>query len=68
MGLNGMAAAIVILVYHLSTLETFDVPYLSPIMGKKVSRSFLRTLFRPPYDDVPYRDESLNPENKRSRK
>ena len=68
LGLNGMAAAIVILVYHLSTLETFDVPYLSPMTGKKVSHSFLRSVFRPPYDNVPYRDESLNPENRRSRK
>lgn len=67
LGLYGLTLAFLVLVFHLATLETFGVPYLAPLAGRGASDVLKRTLLRAPVEDVPYREETLEPVNRRSR-
>lgn len=67
-GMYGLMLAVVVLVYHLASLESFGVPYMSPFVssdGWKVAR---RSVLRLPMKSEKYRDDVLKPENKRMQK
>jgi len=66
-GLFGLMSAAAVLVWKLSGLETFDVPYLSPFAGGRGS-NILNVISRRPVRDVKLRHTDLNPVNLRRQK
>lgn len=48
LGLTGVYLGAIILIYYLSTISTFGVPYLSPISGNNSKNLWKDTLFRLP--------------------
>lgn len=66
LGLFGLAIAILILLYHLSTLEVLGVPYLAPYAGGRklqLGDSFIRL----PQFLLKFRPYHLEPKDKRKR-
>lgn len=66
LGLIGLAIGVLILLYHLSTLEVLGVPYLAPYAGGKklqLGDSFIRF----PQFLLKFRPYHLQPKNKRRR-
>jgi spore germination protein KA len=52
-GLYAVAVGIIIIVYHLCTIEVFGVPYLSPFVSNEGKQVFKDTLLRyPPKSDL----------------
>lgn len=63
LGLMGLVLGGMTLLWHLAGLESFGVPYLSPL-----GRSGKRTLLRQPLPSVKTRPEELDTENRRSQR
>lgn len=61
LGLMGLVLGGVVLLWHLAGLESFGVPYLSPL-----GRAGKRALLRQPLPSVKTRPEELNTENRRN--
>ncbi len=67
-GLYGLALTLVVLVYHLNTIETFGIPYMSPYAandGKDVTKD---TVIRIPLFLMKKRPVSLKTTNKKNQK
>lgn len=63
-GLYGLSLAFIMLVYHLSTIETFGVPYLSPFVANEGKELAKDTIIRMPLPFMKKRPESLKTTNK----
>ena len=57
-GVFGMMTGLALLLYHLCTLESFGVPYLTPFVGTDV-REMLRAVVRPPIRRGSLREKAL---------
>jgi spore germination protein KA len=66
-GLYGLSLAFIMLVYHLSTIETFGVPYLSPFAPSEVKQIAYDTLIRMPLPFMKKRPQTLKIINKKRR-
>ncbi len=66
-GMYGLFLGAALLVYHLATLESFGVPYMTPFAGKSELSDLSQTL-RPPLTKDKYREAALGPENKRNQR
>jgi spore germination protein KA len=64
-GLYGLALAYIMLVYHLSSIETFGVPYLAPLFAGDGKESVKDTLIRMPLPFMKNRPQNLKAENKK---
>ena len=67
LGLFGIAAGLCLLVWYLCTLESFGVPYLSPLT-EGGAREILRALIRPPLLRVKTREQALHTPDRRCQK
>ena len=67
LGLFGMVAGSLLLIYYLCTLEPFGTAYMSPFCDGEL-RQILETLLRPPLKWMKYRLPWLKPVNKRRQK
>ncbi len=63
-GLYGLSLASIMLVYHLSTIETFGVPYLSPFVANDGKDLVNDTIIRMPLPFMKKRPENLKTTNK----
>jgi spore germination protein KA len=63
-GLFGIAMGFLLILYHLCTLESFGVPYLSPFVANE-GNDMRDTLFRLPVSWLKHRPEYLKTKNKR---
>lgn len=63
MGMFGLAIGVALMMYHLSSLETFGVPYMSPFCGSD-GKYLLRALFRFSMKKKKDADPELKPEEK----
>lgn len=66
-GLLGVVLCSSLLVYHLSGIESFGVPYLTPYAGKE-KRHMIRGAIRLPLKLMKLREAALKPENVRRQK
>ncbi len=66
-GMFGIVAGVIMTVYHLSTLETFGVPYTAPFSEGNAGE-ILQTLLRFPLKSVKYRKAYMRTENRRKQK
>ena len=66
-GLVAMTVAFTAVVYRLSMLESFGVPYLAPFSFGRAREVLQRTVLRPFLHTVKERSEALGTENKRKR-
>jgi spore germination protein KA len=66
-GMFGIMAAVTLLVYHLCTIESFHVAYMSP-MSDGGTDSFTRSILRPPLWRNKYRDPALGTGDSRNQK
>ena len=66
-GMFGVAIGVVLLVYHLSTIDSFGVAYLSPFSGEKISE-VLRAVVRLPESQTNEREAALSPQRIKRRK
>ena len=64
MGLFGMAVGVSLLIYHLASLETFGVPYMSPFAGAD-GRHIARALLRYPMKKKRDAEPELEPEEEK---
>lgn len=64
-GMFGIAVGGVLVIYHLSTLETFGTPYLMPFVDSG-GRELWNAIFRPALRKSKYREDGLNTVNKRN--
>ena len=62
-GMFGIVAGLTLLLYHLCTLESFGVPYLTPFVGAG-PREMLRALVRMPLREGSVRERALKTEEK----
>lgn len=67
MGLYGIAIGFLLILYHLCTLESFGVPYLSPFVADE-GNDLMDTLFRLPVSWLKYRPRYLKTKNSRRQK
>ena len=67
LGLFGIAIGCALLVWYLCTLESFGVPYVSP-MGEGGWREVLHAFVRPPMPSDKLRERALRTPDKRSQK
>lgn len=63
-GMYGLMAAIAMTIYHLSTISSFGLDYLSPISDRGLY-SAIRAILRPPLRTRKFRDEALDTPDKR---
>jgi hypothetical protein len=63
----GLMAGLAMIVYHLATVESFGVDYLSPLSDRGLYRA-LQSLLRVPLEKNKLRDPALNTPDKRSQK
>ncbi len=68
LGLFGTATAGLALLYHLASLESFGVPYLSPFVAKDGGNIGGNGVIRPPFPKEKYRESDIRPQNVRRRK
>lgn len=66
-GMYGIAAASVLLVYHMASLSSLGVPYLSPFAGSDYKALSQAILAWPPHK-AKFREDVLGTENKRKQK
>lgn len=64
-GLYGVSLAFVALLYHINSLETFGVPYLSPFVANEGREMLQDTLIRIPLYKIKKRPSSFKPINKK---
>ena len=67
LGLFGVCAGCVWLLFHLAGVTSFGVPYLSPF-DNSARDTLTRALFRPPLRVTPMRERALNTPNKRNQR
>jgi spore germination protein KA len=67
LGLIGLSFGIIILLYHLCTIETFGVPYLAPFAGT-INPSFKDTIIRFPLKHIKMRPPGLKTVDRRKQK
>lgn len=60
-GLFGVSIAIIVIGYHLCTLETFGVPYMSPFVSCEEKEMFHDTLIRYPWFKMNKRPQNISP-------
>ena len=68
MGLFGITIAMAVMLYRLASLETFGVPYLTPLAGPLRRPGRDSALLRLPVRQVKLRDSALHPQNERSQR
>ena len=68
LGLFGTTVAGLLLLYHLASLESFGVPYLTPFAPKMNGNEGASTIKQPPMRNIKYRESALKPQNIRRRK
>lgn len=61
-GIFGLMLVCILILYHLCTLDSFGLPYLSPL----ATRGSLSAILRPPLWWTKYRDRELNTPDKRN--
>jgi len=61
-GIFGLMVALILIIYHMCTLESFGVAYMSPL----ATRGIFNALFRPPLKWSKYRDPELKTTDKRN--
>jgi spore germination protein KA len=66
-GLVGMTFGAIFLLYHLASLETFGVPYLSPFAANE-GIDLEDSIVRAPLDRLKFRPRNLKTPNKRRQK
>ena len=66
-GMYGLMAGVAMLVYHLATIESFGVDYLSPISDRGLYQA-LRAILRPPLRHRKFRDPALDTPDKRTQR
>lgn len=66
-GIFGLSSGLIFLIYHLCKMESFGVPYLSPLVSSD-GKQLQDTIFRFPLSFHKKRPESLGPKNKRRMK
>jgi len=66
-GLYGLSLAFIMLVYHLSTIETFGVPYLSPFVANEGKSIAEDTLIRMPLPFMKNKLQSMKMMNPKRR-
>ncbi len=66
-GMFGIMSAIAILIWHLSSIDSLGLSYLSPISDGS-PKGWIRTLGRPPLKDIKYRERGLHTPDKRTQK
>ncbi|MEG1316227.1 MAG: spore germination protein, partial [Oscillospiraceae bacterium] len=64
-GMFGIMVGLVLIVYHLCSLESFGVSYLSPLTDGGPFGIF-KMLLRPPLKKAKLREDDLNTPNKRN--
>jgi len=67
MGLYGIGIGFILILYHMCTLESFGVPYLSPFVADE-GKDMMDTLFRMPISKLKYRPRYLKTKNSRRQK
>lgn len=67
-GIYGLTLGFLLLIYHLSTLETFGVPYLSPFVANEGENVTKDTIIRIPLYLMKKRPSSLKTLNKKRQK
>ena len=67
LGLFGIAAGLSLLVWYLCTLESFGVPYLSPL-SEGGARAILRAVLRPPLQRLKLREAALRTPDRRAQR
>lgn len=66
-GMYGIAAASVMIVYHMASLSSLGVPYMSPFSDSDY-KGLTQTLLAWPPHKAKYREDALGTENKRKQK
>lgn len=66
-GMYGIAVGAVIIVYHLSSLTSLGVPYMTPFAGSDY-RSLVKAVLSYPPDKMKFREQALLTDNKRKQK
>ena len=67
-GLFGLMAGCAALVYHLASIESFGVAYLTPFAPNSGTKIYGQKVFRPPLPKRKFRDLALEPRNRRNQK
>ena len=67
-GIYGIIVAMSALLYHLCSLESFGVPYLSPFVSDNGEDPLRNSLFRPRLINVKLREKSLKTVNRRNKR
>jgi spore germination protein KA len=60
-GLYGTSIGLILLIYHLCTLEVFGVPYLSPFVANEGKQTFNDTIIRFPWAQLKNRPLNIKP-------
>ena len=66
-GMFGIAVAGALLTYHLCSLESFGVPYMTPLAGRFGGAGLMK-LLRPPLWADKVREAALNPRDRRNKR
>lgn len=66
-GMYGLAVGAVIIAYHLASLSSLGVPYMTPFAGSDY-KSLSQAMLRWPADKTKYREKALFTHNKRKQK
>ena len=66
-GMYGIAVATVLIIYHMGTLESFGVAYLTPFAGDSI-KTMSQAVFRWPLPKAKFREGALHGENRRNQK
>ncbi len=67
-GLFGVTACVLLICYHLATIESFGVPYLSPYVAARWKDVYQDTILRFPLPFIKLRPPHLNVKNQRRQK
>lgn len=62
-GLFGVSICLILILYHLCTLEIFGVPYLSPFVSMEGKNMLGDTLFRRSWSSIKKRPENISPQD-----
>lgn len=67
-GLYGLGVGFAALLYHLCSIETFGVPYLSPLATGNWKDTLARTVVRPPLWMVKWRERGLGVQDEKNQR
>lgn len=62
-GLYGLSVGLIVILYHLCSIEVFGVPYLSPFVSNEGKEMLNDTLFRKPWRKMKVRPGNISPED-----